>query len=577
MFNNPKKRRNSFSVEHNKKLPKYADDEDEEVDENIYLGDENLESDEDDIASDDEYLEDDNEMPNKIPSTVLLERQQTFCGAPNFYNYLYYVKNLTTHDIPTFTAEEYRKALVFKAELDKNPETANKYDVFLCASHGPRTLEILKKDCDHCYQYAQFPYSFNIQGKSLLFTFPPTTIYSSKSINYFKQFIRLCTQVDAEDPQMINKQLTFYTSFKNQSFIGGPLSRLISGKMSFVRKKMLAFPTHGLRNTLTVRSDLSPNYARIPRKLYDSVKLETPIAVLNRAPSISSQCLYFLELIPQDEDDTIHIPPDCLDGLHADQDGDDLTIFIILNTRMMFSLEMKACLEELRRGTWKYGNRRTLLYKPRHSFSQYHRFILHKYDDVFKEMSDLWNSLTGSIEERIYKLMALGCSIAHEEVDAFLQLVGKVTRKLPMESISANDILNGDGILKTIVNSGAKGSMDHIHLVKKDILDAPDDFLATMVEKGFNKFIKGSDVLSRNGVSQFTLLYAFNSITLHQSKIYINNDVLFSNLENSTMFSDLLYNDTAVNYVFDGLLLDEDVFEEIPETFIALIEQMLEE
>lgn len=538
-----------------------SDTDDTNYIDSAYVGDKEDEDEEEDQVSVDDDAEDEsdqellgviNEDKTRTATTSAQEMEQQFLsnsvlvGAPTFYNHFYAMKTVSTHDTPSFSAEQYIKA------MDEKKDRLSNYELYLCPCHGPRTMKIEDVDCEYCYPQDKFPYTFNLICKSLVFTFPPTTICSSKTFNYAKQFIRHATA----DDENISKKVTFYNNFKSQSFIGGPLGRVISGKKSFVRKNCMAFRAHGFRNTLTIHSDLPTGTVRIPKKLYDSVKYASPIVVIARSPSISSECIYFYLVEEQTCDDTIHIPPDCLYGLAADQDGDDLSIFFLRHESGSPSLEMKCALEELRRGTWQYGNRKTMSYKPRHSLSQYHRFILHKHDDVLKQLSPLWASLYGDIQDRTRTIMALGCSIMHEEVDAFIELVSTVICSFPIQSISFNDVLNGEGVMKTIVNSGAKGSLDHITAFLENLFSEPD-LLKTkaggggdsgganeikMIEDGFNKFIRNSSQLSKEGVTQFTLLYAFNSITLHKNKIYMNNEVLFDRVETATLMHYLCYN-----------------------------------
>ena len=519
---------------------------------------------------------------------------------PNFYNHVYCIKRLTPTELPFFTAGQFSQAFAqfryYQQRDSKNSRIQDKsiplevsastsraaaktnrdnqhynfktklgYELCMCQIHGPTVQNFIvnKNICETCVPFLTFSYSFVMETSVHLFTFPMPTLFTPQLVNFFRSIVIKATENSLSKEDQVTTERIYYNTFINKKFVGGNLSTIIAGKNSWMRKKMLAFSTHGIRMTLTVHSELGPHYVRIPRKLYEAHRLATPLAIVNRSPSINSRCIYVVELMPHDDDDTIHLNPYILDGLHADQDGDDIQVFLFLKQSEVPSFEMETCIKELRNFSWKYGKRHDCIYMPRYSFSQYHRFLLHHKSDYFAKHSILWASLPGTPIQKAKTIMNLGCSIMPREVDEFIRLVSRVTEYMSFHSISVTDILNGNGQMLDIVESEAKGTKDHIDLVTKNLMTIPDDFESTMIDNGFNKFVNSSLNMSREGVTQFTMLYAYNSICLHRGNYQLNGVVILrDDNESAQLTTQLYYNHDAVNFTFQ-LLLDDDTLEEL--------------
>lgn len=478
-------------------------------------------------------------------------------NEPNFYNLCYCLKPCTTHNVPTFRVKDLHKCY----ELLKNDASVDTF--YLCLLHGPQTAPT--DGCLHCVELENFTYTFVVQTRFRCYTFVQPSLYVSKNFNYFKSFVytsvdhyRLKRAYNIEDAKRV--ELTFYNNFMSNEFKGGELKTIVGGKTSFIRNKILGFHTLGLRLTLTIDCRLGPNYISIPKRLYEELNLATPYVIINRAPSINSKCIYVVEMLcgTDEHDNTIHISPFFTNGLHADQDGDDLTVFYLKRSGETPSITMQAAITELRMMSWKYGRRYDFAYRPRYSFTQYHHYILHVFDDYFKERNELWRRLGGTSRARCKLMMELGCSIMRDEVDDFIRLLIEFTGRLDCELTSAHDMLTGGGSLKAVVESGAKGSDDHISIFLNNLYNLDPNYKRNLIA-GFDKYVDASTHMSAGGTRQFTLLYGVNSIYLHNNNIYANDSVILRNVHDSHLMSAIFYNKHAVNYVNEELLKDERV------------------
>lgn len=279
--------------------------------------------------------------------------------APNFLNFCYTIKNANTHN--TLTIDYKSFANIFSDKLQ---------DFYICFEHRLSR----EKLCSLCCLFEKFKHTFYVKKDEQVFPMPPPCIYHQKNYNFFQSFIVELTKED-------NKAEQYHTKFLNDNFRTGKLSALISGKKSFVRTSILGFRCYGARMSLTLDAKLSPQYVSIPESMYRELNTCTNYVIIKRDPSITATCLYVAELLVHDSNDpSIHGNLFLCDGLHADQDGDELSIYIFQKGEEVPSFELQAAITEMQNISWKLGSRHDFLYNPRYNFGQHFRYILYKYD-----------------------------------------------------------------------------------------------------------------------------------------------------------------------------------------------------
>lgn len=478
-------------------------------------------------------------------------------NTPNFYASCYCIKPATTHNV-----------LTIKASTMHNYLEIYGLNFHICLEHelSSEGVTVNKKKCIHCTEFLNFNSTFAIQTRFKFYIFPPPIINNNRSINFFRTFIE-------EAWDNINKQSlicisdgekreeVYYNNFMNHDFKQGTLKNNISGKTSFVRNKILAYKTKGVRGVLTIDCELTPHYISIPQKEFDILDLATPLVIVNRAPSINDTCIYVAEILRNEDpcDFTIHINPYITHGLHADQDGDEVTLFYLEKQDDEPSSAMQSAIAELRNSSWKYGRRHNFAYKCKYSFTQYHRYLLFILNDFFCQHNALWKKINEyGFVNKPDTLMNLGCSILHQEVDEFLDLVSAVTGNLKCLLTPISDILHGNGDLSAVVESGAKGTPTHIetflnHLYKSN---GPD---YEKLIKSFNKYISSSGDIKQGGYRQFIFLYCINPINMHNDCVYANNEIILKGLRDADSMSGYYHNVHAVEYFARNLLSNRDL------------------
>lgn len=523
---------------------------------------------EEDVFQETKKQKNEDEESTTFNRPITYKIKSTGIDTPNFYSSCYCVKPSTTDNIITIKVEDINQAF-------ENPTGV----FYLCNIHQLSLMGV--QNCEYCTPFLRFKYAFVVHTSYAFYIFPPPTLFVPKSINYFKTFLRHATTIatlktQAAKEKYMNKEFNYYSAFMNMSFQGGSLKDISAGKRSYVRNKILGFQSKGIRATLTIDSTLGPHYGSLPQKIFDSINFATPLMIVNRAPSIKHTCLYVLEMGRnlQEDDYTIHINPFLTEGLHADQDGDELSVFFLENQSELPSIDMEMAITELKRLSWKYGSRHCVGFRCRYQFTQYHKYILQKYDSYFCKHNALWASLKGSPKIKGYKMLELGCSTHFDEIDEFITLLIDFTTNLPTLVTSTHDILSGVGDIQHVVDSGAKGSNDHIIEYKKNLYNDNPDNIQNLID-GFNKNIKNSSRLGKEGGRQFCLLHAVNPLSLHRSSIYYNDSILLKDVKKSTSMATFYYNKTAVTETFNSIINDNSDLNMTKEQYTKLLNEYL--
>ncbi|QBB28651.1 LEF-9 [Homarus gammarus nudivirus] len=476
---------------------------------------------------------------------------------PVFPSLIYCLQPITTTNTLTLTVED-----MFKF-------TSVGFQFYICQQHALNSEP--HNNCSYCVLFTKYTKTFILKTKYHYFTLPPPSWYSPKVLNFLKTFcMSSCKYVQSSVFSEVEKlkELTSYSLFISMDFIEGSLTSLSTGKTSYIRNNVLASHTCGARATLTIDSTLSPQYAVFPQHIFDQLDLASPLVILNRAPSLKNTCIYAVELLRSEDcnDHTIRLNSYTTEGLHADQDGDELTVYYIKHTGANKpSHDVNMAIAELKRFSWKGGIRHDFAYKPRYEFTQYLKYILYRYDKYFCKNNKLWASIQGSVSEKCNKLMNLGCSIYPKEVDVFIEQLSIFVKNLDPQLVSLTDLLNGTGAIRDVIDSGAKGEKIHIETYLKNLYTIDPRREATLI-KNFNGYIESGSKMSISGAYQFIFLEAVNPLTFLKGCVYYNDKILLHNLINSTTFASYCFNPIACEHIFkyiastcDKLVTEEEV------------------
>lgn len=251
-----------------------------------------------------------------------------------------------------------------------------------------------------------------------------------------------------------------------------------------------------------------PNEIKIPKKTYDSLDLKFPHILLNRDPSISTRSVYVCTVKPHDDptDSSIKLNQFILRPLNGDQDGDDVNGYYIQKDKSVDNYIMTMAKYEILRKSYDFGERHDMFANPRYGFSQQQDLILHQFHKELCQKNKLWNSLDIFSESKRKRVFwALACFTHRDETDEFLRMFLVFSRKAAsrLGLVTIQDLETGGGILKAVVESGAKGSDLHIHTYKEQLSGIPKAVFLKDAISSFDKFVESNKEMKKDGKFSF--------------------------------------------------------------------------
>ncbi|KAG8148349.1 uncharacterized LOC118064850 [Chelonus insularis] len=496
-------------------------------------------------------------------------------AKPHFLTIKYKVNSVTTYNTLTIDFSKFIEI------LEKNKSAS----FFLCLMCHIKVY----RSCRYCTPFMQYPRTFILKTSKRFYCMPQPSLFTKKNYSYFQSIIWFIYKVhinelnDTTVPHNLQypKRLIYrqaplfripkhiidmehlkYYQFINDKFKGGSLMQQKSGKLSYMRVRILGVNALGLRMTLTIDNNLGPNDVSIPRHMFDCLDLATPYVIINRDPSINDCAIYACELLSYRNlnDNTIHVNPYVLEGLHADQDGDDLNVYYLKRDKEIPSFLMLRATSELLRLSWKYGRRRNVCNQSKYSFGQYHMLLLQLYDNYFQDKSMLWKSLSftyQNVSERAKVLMQLGCTIWRDDIDVFINVLQNFGARICLSLTTVNEMINGTGILLDVIKSGAKGSLEHIKMFTNVLQEHTEigkkNYICNL-QQSFNNYVNASKSISLLGQQLFILLSVFQPLYLLSNDIYIkNNTRIIKNVSKCLFYNKWIYQIEAVFSTFNDL------------------------
>lgn len=477
-----------------------------------------------------------------------------------FPRYIYDASTVNTHNTLTLFVSDVKRCLSGSQYIcaihgtstlkvcDKCTMKRSTVDpiVFLCELHGISNDKI--SDC--CDDFFSSHLQFLLTNNYVAVYIPPPIIMAKNNLSYFKTFIEYFSRV--HDIESMKLLMTKYKAFmEKSSFRGGYLSKQLSGKTSYLKINCLGTAVNSLRGTLIVSPYALPNEISIPKSLYDSLDLAFDYVLLNRDPSINSRSMYVCTLGYHDgaNDSTFRINQYVLEGLHGDQDGDEVNIFYINKEGPSPLLYMSRY--ELERKSWDCGFRHDVLGRPRYKFSQLQVLMLYKHHDDLCRLSPFWKSING----KLAMFWDLACSTHRTEADEFLTLFSSYCKQRDFPLVTVNDVLTGTGIFDDIVKSGAKGSQAHIDVYLKNLKGRDEAELISESKVTFNKYVTSNREMQKVGRQTSGSLHIYQNVILLNGSLQMNGVTLVDNIFDISLSSIFLYRPNTINYHIDQFLL----------------------
>lgn len=142
-----------------------------------------------------------------------------------------------------------------------------------------------------------------------------------------------------------------------------------------------------------------------------------------------------------------------------------------------------------------------------------------------------------------------------EEFEPFQQELLRLNRSNVHRSVTVFDLMMDTENLRTVVDSGAKGTREHLDVLirkltdrKSTLREAEPDMIALM-----SKYLTSSQELSRDGRNQFAALYAGVDLVLLNGKLYLNK-VYVGDYTTFSSICSLLWNEASLELFTEDLM-----------------------
>lgn len=448
----------------------------------------------------------------------------------------------------------------------------NEFDQLYICEHCYINLNI---KCYRCVKFYQYSHTFLLETLFGYYRSPPPTFFSDRNFNFFKTFIKKTQEFlikhniksfkNVTIPeygsvlysewknQQLNEEKRFET-FLNNPFNNGVLKQQFSGKKSIIRNMMLGKIMPSMRYVLTIDTQLGPDEVSIPKLVYNKLNISSNFVIINRAPSINDTCISVAMLRWHTDSFTAKISAFIADGLHADQDGDEITIFMLPKTNDGANYNEFLMMKELRHNMWSIGIRHKFDYSPKISFGQYYLYVLYKFHDKIVEKFPLYGKLPCSVADKPKFLMNLFCGSQYDKAISFISDLMDMSKDLPIPIPSLTNILTGK--LNDIIDSGSKGSINHLSEFIQLMKGLNEKEHHNKSIEAFNRYITSSGAMSKSGQQLYSMLFGTSSLILKSNSLTYMGHEICSDFYSKTSTFSVQYNNYDILLLKSFLLND---------------------
>lgn len=335
-----------------------------------------------------------------------------------------------------------------------------------------------------------------------------------------------------------------YKSFIAQPTNLGLLSNLFGGKTSHIRNNILGSLVLSIRLVTTIDVQLGPDEVIIPKSLYDRCNFASPLVFVSRHPAINTTCIYVSKIFYEDNISVIKISSFIADGLHADQDGDEINITFIKNRTEILAYNQLVAQSEL-----KNANTINLFHiKPKYQFGQYYKLFFFKNQEILHKEIPILKTIMAPLNEKPEILMKLLCSVYQDKFTPILSKIINLANNYIMQQVPFEKLIDGSGLMD-IVNSKSNGSVFHIQettLLLRGI--DPKEYLTREINS-YNNYIQSALKLTTSGRNLFTKLFFYSHFYLQNDTLFFLNTPIVSEFSKCAAAYPLLFENVSVTFL----------------------------
>lgn len=251
-----------------------------------------------------------------------------------------------------------------------------------------------------------------------------------------------------------SKSPLFYKQLEEAPLNYGSLSARSCGKATLIRQ--IAFGKRcilSMRGMIVPDSSLRPNQIRVPDFIVHRFQLRGKWIILNRMPTLQPGNIVALQIPKEDHSwphDCFGIPLEIIHSINGDFDGDEINIYMVPNLQSQAEC---ACLlnSEWEMGCFVMGLK---LAPSQDMLVAYHLF----YDEI--DFLPYKNRNLQKTFRVIYELY--GSKQCFEAVDNMRRFYLSALNKRLLFALTLEDMHSQGRCFKTQIESGAKGSFEHL-------------------------------------------------------------------------------------------------------------------
>lgn len=373
------------------------------------------------------------------------------------------------------------------------------------------------------------------------------SLWCKQSVNQFLSFLRAVISI----PESV---ATRYQRYEASKFEVPNLKRYKSGKDSVIRTAVIGFEARGVYQTSTISCTIPYNVVYIPQTIHTQLVdqgYDTDLVCVKRDPSILPTCLYVCMVRVHDDPNVqvITISDQLSRGLNQDQDGDKNVLYFLQrrvgnwHTDKSYQyavsrLEMSSAMNCLQ----------TLTAKPRYLFSETTFQHLYNHRETLTSKNNVLRRCLVDLKMTPHQCNEL-FSAYHSQSYASMQrnLMELSADASNNRYISIFDLCGKGKNLTNIYESKAKGSIQMYEMLIKNLKRKTTltEETPNMIEL-YNKYIKSSQELSKNGRKQFVTLYAGHDMVAFSGNIYMNK-IPLADLTTHPLAFTFMHNEGSLN------------------------------
>lgn len=348
-----------------------------------------------------------------------------------------------------------------------------------------------------------------------------------------------------ESKGVVNK----YEHFINSKFLFGLVSEIKGGKWSYYRRNILGSPGRtNIYRTATINLELMENEIYIPQDVYDVLVdvYDLENTFLNRNPSINTLCIYACKAIrcPDPTIQIIQINPYVVEGLHFDQDGDAVTVYLNPKYTELVGLNHHTAIVESK--SFAMTNRPlTYMGESRYSFCLYQRWVMHRYRTRLSALSSFFKEKYCGDAVKFMGLLML----YKPEFVEFQHVLATFIKELQEDLVSVGDLTLDTGVFQRLVDAKSIRSQEYLDAFRALVVRQENGGLDALFNRGmesYNKFVSASRKMSDQGRQNFTMQTATTPLIYTANNIYYYNKILVGNVFDNKMSLSIKYTEAAI-------------------------------